>query len=160
MPIFETHFAVSKYFLALANETGSYISNLKLQKLIFYYQAWYFSYTDKKLFNDDFQAWIHGPVIPESYHNYKKHGYNPIIIDDLDKDYIIKFRAKFNEDERDFLSQVETFYMGKTGYELERLSHSESPWVDARKGIPEDEPSEEVITLKSMKSYYAKYISD
>tara|TARA_R110002126_G_scaffold54919_10_gene148222 strand:- start:5420 stop:5902 length:483 start_codon:yes stop_codon:yes gene_type:complete len=160
MSKFRSHFAVSKYLLALANETGTYLSNLKLQKLLYYFQAWFYAYSGQKLFDSDFQAWVHGPVIPESYHNYKKFGYHPIVDETLGQDVIKNFKSKFNHKELNFLTDIESYYMSKTGYELERLSHNEEPWRIARKGIPDDQPSEETITLESMKEYYSKYISE
>lgn len=160
MPKFRSHFIVSNYFLAIANETGTYMSNLKLQKLVYFFQAWYYAYKKETLFDSQFQAWVHGPVIPELYHNYKSFGYNPIIVDRLGEDEIKYFKSKLEEEELIFLKQIEEFYMPKTGYELETLSHSDDPWIIARKGIPDDQPSEEIITLESIHDYYSKYISE
>ncbi|MFM6174756.1 MAG: Panacea domain-containing protein [Sphaerospermopsis kisseleviana] len=75
-----TCFEVAKYFIRLAHETGSFISNLKLQKLVYYAQAWHLALFEQPLFNEDFEAWIHGPVVPELYHYYKKFGWRNISI--------------------------------------------------------------------------------
>lgn len=66
-----TVFEVAKFFIHLANETGSYISNLKLQKLVYYAQAWHLALHDTPLFEDDFEAWVHGSVVPSSIRNIK-----------------------------------------------------------------------------------------
>ena len=71
-------FDIADYFVRLANETGDYISNLKLQKLVYYAQAWYLAISDEALFEEDFEAWVHGPVIPELYQEYKSFGWRPI----------------------------------------------------------------------------------
>ena len=66
-----THRDVAEYFLALANETGGTITNLKLQKLVYYAQAWHLANFDKPLFDAKFEAWVHGPVIPGLYEEYR-----------------------------------------------------------------------------------------
>ncbi len=51
----------------------------KLQKLCYYAVAWGYALLNRRIFNDDeFQAWIHGPVSPTLYHKYKKYGWNLI----------------------------------------------------------------------------------
>ncbi|MBW4622042.1 MAG: DUF4065 domain-containing protein [Cyanosarcina radialis HA8281-LM2] len=61
-------FDVASYFIDLANKTGNTVNNLKLQKLVYYSQAWHLAIHGTPLFEEDFQAWIHGPVIPELKH--------------------------------------------------------------------------------------------
>ena len=53
--------------------------NLKLQKLVYYAQAWHLALRDVPLFEEDFEAWVHGPVIPALYQEYKKFGWRPIL---------------------------------------------------------------------------------
>ncbi len=72
-------FEIADYFIWLANNTGSFISNLKLQKLVYYAQAWYLAIHDQPLFNEEFEAWIHGPVIPVLYQKYKTFSWKPIL---------------------------------------------------------------------------------
>lgn len=62
---------VADYFIWLANDSGSFISNLKLQKLVYYAQAWYLAIYGQSLFDEDFEAWVHGPIIPSLYQKYK-----------------------------------------------------------------------------------------
>ena len=76
---------IADHFLAVANECGSFISNLKLQKLLYYAQAWHLAIYDTRLFPERFQAWVHGPVIPEIYHRYKEFGPRPIIDESVEK---------------------------------------------------------------------------
>lgn len=160
MAKFDSYKSVSDYLLALANETGSYVSNLKLQKLMYYFQAWYCAAYDDTLFDEDFQAWVHGPVIPALYHKYKPFGYKPIVDENLGGDVVKDFRGQFSKDEGKFMSQVEKLYMSKSGYDLEKLSHREAPWIIARNGMPKDEPSEAVISIESMKEFYSQFISE
>ena len=47
------------------------MSHKKLQKLCYYAQAWYVTIKNKPLFEDDIEAWVHGPVVPSLYSQYK-----------------------------------------------------------------------------------------
>ena len=59
---------VADYFLSLVDEdAGDSMTNLRLQKLLFYAQAWHLALTNRPLFEEDFEAWVHGPVIPSFY---------------------------------------------------------------------------------------------
>lgn len=55
-------------------EDSEYITNLKLQKLLYYIQGEYMAKMNTPLFNDDFLAWEHGPIIREVYDKYKQNG--------------------------------------------------------------------------------------
>ena len=55
---------LADYYIWFANDVGSYLSNHKLQKLLYYAQAWYLAFEDTPLFDEDFEAWVHGPTIP------------------------------------------------------------------------------------------------
>jgi uncharacterized phage-associated protein len=140
-----TCFQVAEYFIWLANETGSFISNLKLQKLVYYAQAWYLALHHEPLFNEDFQAWIHGPVIPELYNCYKKFGWRPIQVET---------NPNLPEHLSDFLSEVAEEYFACDAYELEQMTHLEAPWNRARGNLPSDEPSTHIIQKEWMQEYY------
>lgn len=63
---------VAKYFLSLqGNDAGDAISNMKLQKLLYYAQGFALALLDKPLFDEDFEAWAHGPVLRCIYNKYK-----------------------------------------------------------------------------------------
>ena len=62
---------VAKYFLSLSDDSsGDYISNLKLQKLLYYAQGFHLAIFNKPLFNEPIEAWAHGPVVGSSYRKY------------------------------------------------------------------------------------------
>ena len=69
---------VAKCFLVSAHEVGDYLTNLKLQKLVYYAQAWYLALTDEPLFDGEFEAWVHGPVNYHLYKKYQHHEWRPI----------------------------------------------------------------------------------
>src|SRR3989344_7670488 len=69
---------VGRYFLYLANQERKPITNKKLQKLVYYAQAWSLVLNDRKLFNEPIEAWVHGPAVRSLYVKYKKFGFEPI----------------------------------------------------------------------------------
>jgi uncharacterized phage-associated protein len=138
-------FDVANYFIHLANQTGDTISNLKLQKLVYYSQAWHLAVNGIPLFAEDFQAWVHGPVIPELYQKYKGFGWQPIQ-EDSNPDLPTEVLS--------FLSEVAEEYFACDTYELEQMTHIEVPWNQARGDLPPDVPSNAVIEKEWMKEYY------
>ncbi|MFH1766832.1 MAG: type II toxin-antitoxin system antitoxin SocA domain-containing protein [Patescibacteria group bacterium] len=147
---------VAEYILAFANETGESVTNLKLQKMLYYAQAWHLANFSKPLFEEDFEAWVHGPVLPSLYQKYKVFGYAPIVTEIREKD----IAKKFNKSTLEFLHDVVKVYMTHGGYELELMTHKEDPWIDARQGCEPDEHSGEVITKDSMRDYYGEKIKN
>lgn len=145
---------IAKYFLYLGNQDKKLITNKKLQKLVYYSQAWSLVLNNKKLFNDPIEAWVHGPAVRSLYIEYKRFGFSPISekIDESD----IKVSCK----DRELLDNIWKIY-GKfdAGY-LEMLTHSEQPWQDARNGLLGHQSSENQITGKSMKSFYSRKLEE
>lgn len=121
------------------------MTNKKLQKLVYYAYSWYLVLNnesvdklDLRLFENKFEAWVHGAVYPELYTEYKVYG----------SVVITKYEGKladFSEDELDILNQVLEVYGGYTGNELESICHQESLWKIARGNLQPFEPSNEPI---------------
>ncbi len=147
---------VAEYFLALANETGETMTNLKLQKLVYYAQAWYLANFEKQLFEEDFEAWVHGPVIPKLYHKYKQKGSEAI----LSHKKLNDIKADFDSKTLEFLELVASAYISEGGYKLELMTHAETPWINARKGLGPDDRCQEVITKDAMREYYGQRIKN
>jgi uncharacterized phage-associated protein len=144
-------FDIAEYFIALANEKGSFLSNLKLQKLVYYAQAWHLALYGKPLFEDDFQAWIHGPVIPRLYEEYKSFGWQPIVKE---------ADPKLPQEVVLFLDEVADEYFACDGYELERMTHLEDPWQKARVNLEPDTASDAVIQKQWMQEYYGRRVQE
>lgn len=138
-------FDIADYFIKLANDTGSYISNLKLQKLVYYAQVWHLALYGDPLFQEDFQAWVHGPVIPKLYQKYKGFRWQPILEE---------ANPELPEKVQEFLDEVTKEYFACDAYELEQMTHAELPWNRARGDLPPDAPSIAVIEKECMKEYY------
>lgn len=144
-------FDIANYFIWIANETGSFISNLKLQKLVYYAQAWHIALHNNPLFEEDFEAWVHGPVIPSLYQKYKSFGWQPISED---------VTPELPSDIFQFLNEVAEEYFACDAYELEQMTHAEDPWNLARGQLSPDEPSTKVIKKEWMKEFYGARVEE
>ncbi|MGJ0580403.1 Panacea domain-containing protein [Xenorhabdus bovienii] len=120
-----TCFDVANYFLACSNEeSGDTISNLKLQKLVYYAQGFSLVLLEKPLFEEPIEAWMHGPVVPAIYRKYRKHGNQALPIParlDL---------ATFSDDEKDLLDEVYSVFGQFSAWKLRNMTHEEAPWKD------------------------------
>ena len=141
-------FDVAKYIL----EKRGRMSTWKLQKLCYYSQAWHYTWTERPLFKEDFQAWRNGPVCPELFAAHK--GKFMIDANELSQGD----SSKLNADEIESVNTVLQEYGNLEPYYLSELTHIESPWIKARGNLPKDANSEEVIPLESMGAYYGSLI--
>lgn len=146
---------VADYFIGLANDTGSFISNLKLQKLVYYAQAWHLALYGSPLIEEDFQAWIHGPVLPALYTLYKSFGCQPIV-----QETNLAEQKNIPPDTLSFLKEVADEYFACDAFELEQMTHAEDPWRRARVGLAADDPSTRCIEKAWMKEYYGSRVEE
>ena len=137
---------VANYFLFFANGAQEPITNLKLQKLLYYAQGYFLAMHADLLFEDEIQAWAHGPVVPNIYHDYKRFRWMPI-----NKEVIPPtLTAKLME----YLELIIETFMPIDAYKLERMTHNEAPWIKARGGLPRDAACQTVIDPDDMKEYF------
>jgi uncharacterized phage-associated protein len=146
-----TCFDVANYFIEVANKTNGDISNSKLQKLVYYSQVWHLAIHDTALFQEDFEAWIHGPVVPALFQKYKHFGWEAVQEN---------VRSILPIEAVRFLDEVAAEYFGCDNYELERMTRSESPWNLARENLAPDSPSTNIIKKEWMKEYYATHVKE
>jgi uncharacterized phage-associated protein len=135
---------VAKYIL---EQTGL-ITAWKLQKLVYYSQAWSLAWDGRALFEDDFEAWANGPVVRALFNVHKGR---------LNVDaslFQLGDSGKVDEDARNTIDIVIRDYGKFSGRELSEIAHSERPWKEARKGIPAGEPSENIIDRDTMTDFY------
>lgn len=137
---------IADYFIWLCQQTGDLMTNLRLQKLVYYAQAWHLALKNDPLFEEDFQAWIHGPVEPTLYARFAENKWKPIV-DEIKK-------PELSKGVETHLNEIMDAFGKYTAYDLERMTHNEDPWILARKGLAPDEPSTEIIPKDIMKDYY------
>lgn len=135
---------VAAYIMSKMGE----MTAMKLQKLLYYSHAWSLVWDDKQLFPDSIEAWANGPVIPSVYAVHRgQFKVNAETFRDGDI-------AQINDEQRETIDAVIRDYGDKTPNWLSELTHQESPWKDARKGIPAGERSSQTITDAAMAEYY------
>jgi uncharacterized phage-associated protein len=143
---------IATFFLAFAQECQEPITNLKLNKLVYYTQAWHLALFKEPLFKDEIEAWVHGPVVPNTYDAYKQFRWTPIITDDINLEEI---KQQFSPEQQELLDDIIEVYFPKTAYELEQMTHDEDPWITARNGLAPYEASHNIIAHDVMQKYYA-----
>lgn len=142
----------SDFLLNECRERGEILTNLKLQKLLYYAQAWHLVYfKGRPIFDEDFQAWVHGPVLPSQYHRFKKYAWQPIL-EEIKKPDLSAELVKY-------LGDIIDNFGIETATALELMTHSERPWLDAREGIEPDENCDHVIPKAAMQEYYTSMLS-
>lgn len=142
-------FAIADWFLQKES-----MNQKKLQKLCYYAQSWNLVFNGTVMFDGDFQAWVHGPVNVSLWNRLSSYGYL-----DIEKEKFSKERINFTNEVLSVLNDVWTTYGKYSGYQLELLTHRERPWIEARRGLTETQPSQKVISCKVMREYYTSLIS-
>lgn len=135
---------IARYFLTLTeDDSGEGLSNLKLQKLVYYAQGFHLAIYGEPLFSDEIQAWQHGPVVPTLYRTYKIHGSNFIPVpDDVNL-------SAYSDQTTELLNEIYQIYGQFSAWKLRDLTHQEPTWSDAYKRDPGC-----VISHSAMKTYF------
>ncbi|MGH3546370.1 MAG: Panacea domain-containing protein [Mycobacteriales bacterium] len=125
------------------------MSAMKLQKLVYYSQAWHLVWEERPLFPDPVEAWANGPVVPSLYQQHR--GKFIVGQGDFSGDPTV-----LSEDERSSIDAVLRFYGDKSAHWLSELSHRERPWAEAREaaGLGPGERGGAVIPQASMAEFY------
>lgn len=135
---------VAEYILA---KCGT-ISAMKLQKLVYYAQAWALVWTEAPLFEEEIQAWTNGPVVPSLWEQHR--GQYQVARGQFKGD-----PGKVCAEQRDVIDAVIAFYGSRNPQWLSDLTHMEDPWREARRGLPDGASSTHVISKASMLEYYS-----
>jgi uncharacterized phage-associated protein len=136
--------SVVRYLLVQTSE----ITPLALQKLLYFSQGFQKAFTNTFLFEEDCEAWIHGPVYRNVYNKYKGHGYNPI------EEELSYQNIDLSEDEKELLDHIVLYFGRYSGKVLENMTHSEEPWRVSRHGLKDFETSNIIIEKKEIGSYF------
>lgn len=128
------------------------LSAMKLQKLVYYAQAWSTVWDDKPLFSEPVEAWANGPVVRELYDLHR--GQFEV------RSWPRGNPRSLDEEQRSTVDAVLGYYGGRNAQTLSDMTHSEDPWRLARRGLPEGERGNRVISLASMSEYYSSLPAD
>ena len=140
-------FDVAEYICEKFRNSSPPLTAMKLQKLLYYCQSWSLVWNEKAIFREQIQAWANGPVIKELYEKhrgmlYVENGFNGEV-------------GKLDESQKDTIDCVLASYGDKTAQWLSDLTHLESPWKEARKGLNASERGSRVISQASLHEYYS-----
>ncbi|MFC3909413.1 Panacea domain-containing protein [Legionella dresdenensis] len=124
------------------------MSAMKLQKLIYYAQAWHLVWEDKELFSEEIQAWANGPVVPSLYSLHQG-------IFSLEPGFFKGDISSIPDESKDVIDRVLEFYGDKDAQWLSDLTHMEEPWKKARIGLVDGERGNRIISNESMSEYYS-----
>lgn len=136
---------IAKKIIHRANSDSDYgdvITNLKLQKLLYYLQGYHLAIFNKPIFKDDIEAWMYGPVVPCVYDEFNSFGSSAIILSSDEK--IIELK----KDEEELFNEVYDIYSQFSAIKLMEMTHSETPWKNTTVG------KGNIISKIDMKKYF------
>jgi uncharacterized phage-associated protein len=143
--------------MATAHDVAAYIigkrgamTAVKLQKLVYYSQAWHLVWEDKPLFPERIEAWANGPVVPALYQRHRGN----FTVTQWSAGDVSKLTTK----ERGSVDAVLKFYGDKDAFWLSELTHREVPWKSARKGLSKGERGNNEITKAAMAEFYGALV--
>ena len=146
--------SVANWFIQrLTNpDSGDNVTHLKVQKLLYFAQAWHLLALDRPLFEEDMQAWAHGPVVPSVFQVFKGNGWEALPINgDVEG---------IDEESEEILEQVVDIYGDYSAKRLEQITHAEDPWVVTRGDLAPEARCERPIPRELIRDYYMRTFGD
>lgn len=152
---------ISRYVINYSNEKDYGISNLKLQKILYFIQAYFLTSTEthRMCFEEKIEAWDFGPVVPEAYHEFKQYGSGDIPTVDsyieFDPNDIwnvcrIEFDdSNINNSDKKMINEIVDKFRDYSATDLVTITHRQSPWMDAYTPNKNNE-----ITTEAIEDYF------
>jgi len=132
---------VARYFLAqIDEEAGDLISNMKLQKLVYYAQGLNLALHDRPLFAEPLESWTHGPVVPALFHTYQRYKADAIP-PPRDMDFSI-----YEPQTRELLDDVYAVFGQFSAWKLYNMTHEEPPYKET--------PIGKKISYETLRDYF------
>lgn len=141
---------VANYLIFLASQENQEkeregVTNLKLQKVLYFAQAYYLAKLGRPIFSEKLEAWEYGPVVPEVYRKLKRNGSKPIILEE-DK-------STLAEEDKEILKKVWDTFGGYSASRLVDIVHAHTPWKEANAS------TNKIISHKAIKDYYSSLLN-
>ena len=145
---------VAKYIINYSNKEKYNISNLKLQKILYYIQGAFVVYKGEECYYNELKQWKHGPVIPSIYREYKFFGNENIvnieeevnILNDNFELESVKIDSYINENDKELINDVVDSLSHFSAWELVEKTHEEEPWKKT--------DSNKTIEIEKIKTYF------
>ena len=132
--------SLSSHIISRFDSNEQKITNLKLQKILYYVQGYFFKTFDKEAFSEEIYCWQYGPVVPIAYYEYNLFGSKPLKVD---REEMLVLTDKENE----LIEKIIVKCQDIPSSTLVNKTHNESPWKNT--------PSGHIITKQSIKKYFA-----
>ncbi len=143
---------MAKWFINRVDlDAGEALTHLKLQKLLYFAQAYYLANYGEPLFAEDMQAWTHGPVVPSVWHEYKQYSWQAIPSGN---------GANVPDDIIPYLEAIYTHFGKFDAKELERITHKHDPWRLTRGNLQPEETCSDPISKNVIREFYVKRIKE
>ena len=126
---------------------GELMSNMKLQKMLYYEQGFHLAVFGTPLFEEEIEAWMYGPVVPAVYEVYKDYGYNGIDPGKVEE-------INLSDREQALFDEVYKVYGAFSAIGLMNMTHRESPWANTPAGVGS------VISRDKMVEFFRTRIND
>lgn len=139
-------FDIAHYLLRKCGQ----MSHMKLQKLVYYSQAWHLVWEDAPIFKERIEAWANGPVVPDLFHHLK----GKFLVNSASVKPKISGQ-QLSKEEKITIDEIIDFYAKHDSQWLSDLTHMEMPWQKARRGVADGKRSSNLITRASMSEYYS-----
>lgn len=145
---------IARYVINYCNDKGYDISNLRLQKLLYFIQAYYLGIKNRlPLFEENFEAWDFGPVVPCVYHEFKSFGGNdiPKIKKYFKGVTLVKYDGNIiSRSDKNNIAHVVDMFKNVSTSKLVSITHGQNPWIDAY-----NNSVDKTIYKKDIKKYFA-----
>lgn len=131
------------------------VTPIALQKLLYYCQGFFTAFYGKRMFKEDCKAWIYGPVYTMIYQKYKKYSYEKIF-----EKSVYSVEEIIDDEKKKVIDSVINSFGIFSSSTLAKMTHEEKPWIEARKGLKDEEISNKVIKISDIKKYFESVIVD
>jgi len=137
------------------------LSHLKLQKLLFYCDAYHMAYFDEELIVDRFEAWAHGPVSRRVYNSFRDKSvlYADICFEQTEVPDPDGHYNELSSSQRGFVTEILENLAPWSDTELETATHSEQPWIEARRGYSPGDKCSVLISKETTRNFYKKELA-
>lgn len=133
---------VARYIIEYCKDNNFFVSNLKLQKILYFVQAEFLVTKDDVCFDDRIEAWDFGPVVPVVYHEYKVFGSNNIITR-------IRKNIFIESSDREMINEIVNECDRFSATDLVEITHKQTPWINAYEKFRNNE-----ISIESIKEFF------
>ena len=153
-------FQISKPMLLTISyifKTCKEVTPLALQKLLYFIQGLHLAKFSRPMFPEPCYAWVHGPVYTSVYNLFRDFKYNPI-----EDDRFALIEGEYEnlaKEDLELIDLVVNSYGMYSGKVLEKITHQQRPWKEARKGYLDSEYSDVLIDYNSMEEYFKELSS-